>query len=87
METVASVSERGSEEPIGPWEPFELEQEVIIETTPIVLALGGEFADEIWQEFCDFEEKDGVFETYAPLSIVGLTKYMGVSQNTWGWTK
>ena len=69
-----------SEAPIGPWEPLELEQEEIIETTPIVLALGDKTADELWQEVRKLKEKDGVSETSAPLSIVGLTKYMGMDK-------
>ena len=46
-QTKFSISERDVEEPIGPWEPLELDQEEIIEKTPIVLALRDEIANEL----------------------------------------
>ena len=39
-----------------------------------------ETADELWKDVRKLKEKDGVSETSAPLSIVGLTEYMGMDK-------
>ena len=76
----SSISHRGSEASIGPWDPLEIEQEEIIETTLIGPSIGHKIVDELWQDIRKLEEKDGVSKTSAPFFIVGLTEYMGKNE-------
>ena len=78
VDTEENMIQGGSETKIEHVGPKELDQDEIIETKLIIPILGDETANKLWQEVRDLKEKDRVLETSTPLSIVGLTEYMGI---------
>ena len=79
-DTEENASQGDSETKIEPKVPEELEQEVQAEIVPEIPALVEATADELWKDVRKLKEKEGVTETSAPLSIVGLTEYMGMDK-------
>ena len=75
-----NVSQGDSETKIEPEVPEELEPEVQAEIVPEIPALVEETTDELWKDVRKLKEKEGVSETSAPLSIVGLIEYMGMDK-------
>ena len=79
-DTEENASQGDSETKIEPAVPEELEQEVQAEIVPEIPALVEATADELWKDVRKLKEKEGVSEISAPLSIVGLTEYMGMDK-------